>query len=189
MQSPLDMILHPLDLREHGTTPGGLSLYRIVWADSRTTKLSHEGKVYEFKRYEEQPRAMDHWILEKWLPAEKYIGMTREQFESMLAGMYGAPTEPYPVDGEYELVHIFEGSVDPAKVHALISHMEWRLANVSLADRKKEVVAEAMDAQVAKKDAQRKVIEDIVGRDTNTKTIERFDPTLEMTTERPKYVN
>jgi hypothetical protein len=171
MQSPLDMILHPLELREHGTTPGGLSLYRIVWADSRISKLGYEGKLHTFPRYEDQLLTHGKWILEKWLPAEKYVGMTRDAFETFLAAQPGAPTEEYPTDGEYELVHIFAGLVDSAKVRQLIDHMEFRLRNVSLKDRKQEVVQEAADLKVAVKVAKLKVLEDALGRDTPTEKV------------------
>lgn len=49
------------------------------------------------------PQAGIAWVLEKWLSAYEFTGMTAEQWNKTDIGVLG----PYPFRGEYELAHIF----------------------------------------------------------------------------------
>ena len=164
MQSPLEIKFHPLDLSEHGVTSGGLPLYRVVWAKSRITKLLYEGKVIELPMYDEMPLTYGKWILEKWLSPMKYVGMTRDQWEAMFAAgpMFGAPKQEYPVDGEYELAHIFTGTVSAAEAREGIAKTESDLRNLSPEELKKLRLQREEKKRTAQKAEKAKVMAEII---------------------------
>jgi hypothetical protein len=124
---------HPLDLSEHGKTPAGLPLYRIVLADSRIDKVFSEGVIHELPRYE---ACEGEWVLEKWRSAYDLTKMTPLQWQELLdSQMFGTAQMEYPTDGDYELSYPFEGSVDPTKARMICTMIEFDQNNYTDADR------------------------------------------------------
>lgn len=122
--------IHPLDLSRFGKTPQGKPVYRVVWADSRIEKAEYEGRMYDVPLYTD--KAAGKWILEKWLPADRFAG-TREAFEKSCRDM-GVNME-YPADGEYELSAIFPGEVVPELAYFWAGGINYDQANHTPAER------------------------------------------------------
>ena len=170
MQSPLEIRFHPADLSIFGRSPGGLPLYRVVWADSRITKLFHDSEVLELPFYGPDTLTSGQWILERWLPPERYIGMTREKFETFVESQRGEdgelpPTEAWPSQGEYELADIFSGHVDVEEIREAIAKTEHDFNHLSPFERVKEVHERFAQRQKRKKEMKNLKIEEILGRD------------------------
>lgn len=137
MQPNSDVTFHPLDLSEHGRTPTGAAMYRIVWADSRIDKVKFEGHFHEIPRYE---AAEGKWVMEKWLSAYDLTKMTPLQYQELLTSqVFGSAEMPYPTDGDYELSYMFEGNVDPTKAHQIASMINFDRANFTDAQRAQAV--------------------------------------------------
>lgn len=171
MQSPLEITSHPLDMSVFGRSPGGLPLYRVVWADSRVTKLLYEGRVHEMPFYGPDTVTAGHWILERWLSPEKYIGMTREQFEQFVVSQRlpdGSlpPTEEWPSLGEYELAHVFTDHVSMEEVREAIAKTEYELANFTPAMRAQAIAQRFEDKRKAKKARKGYKLDEIMGRNS-----------------------
>lgn len=90
-----------------GLNPHGEPLYRIIFAPSRRYLVVGEWPdgsncAQWCKLY---PELGDIWVMEKWLPAEKFAKCTREQWnrENLVLG-------PFPERGDYEICHSFEVS-------------------------------------------------------------------------------
>lgn len=143
MQPSYEITFHPVDLSQHGKTPNGLPLYRVVWADSRKTHLIYKGQRRTIPRYFPDPELNTgaHWILERWKSAEEFVGMSREQYDAMVKQFPWAPTEEFPTDGDYDFEYGFEAEVDEALLHKAIALREFRRTRVSLEERKAEAVA------------------------------------------------
>jgi hypothetical protein len=151
MQPDREITFHPLDLIEHGKTPTGLPLFRIVQGDTRLDKVKFEGRIHELPRYE----VGNKWVLEKWLSAEDLTQMTPEQYAAMLAAqIFGSAEMAYPTDGDYELSYKFEDSVDPGKAHAICAMIQFGKLNFTDAERavalKKSAERKAFDADALK---------------------------------------
>lgn len=147
---------YPLDLSEHGLTPKGMPMFRIVWADSRIEKVGLGNEMHQIHLYD--GKANGKWVLEKWLPVEKLVGMTREQYEELLTGpMFGGVQMEYPVDGDYEMVAVFKDSVTPAYAHQLCSMVNCDQANFTNAER-----AQALRESLEKKEAETEEAKDNV---------------------------
>ena len=160
MQSALEITMHPVDLSRHGKTPSGLPVYRVVWADTRTTTCLVQGKRHVLPRYVsgDGVDASGHWILEKWAPPEITMGMTREVWSELIAGFqsqFGVPpaVEQWPETGEYELSYIFPGEVDENQVHRVLALHEHNLQAQSDFDRAKQLEAERDAKEKAKREA------------------------------------
>lgn len=137
MQSQLEIRVHPLDLSEYGKNPQGAPIWRVVWADSRVEKFYYEGIMHESPLYE---MAAGKWILEKWLSAEKFVGMTRTAYsELMLSGKFGGVQMEYPELGEYQLSEVFPGEVVPELARLWASQINYDQANFTNADRARAV--------------------------------------------------
>lgn len=161
MQPSFEIKFHPVDLSEYGKTPTGLPLYRVVWAESRKTRLLYNGKLRIIPRYlalfqeladvypdltPEQKTACTrnmraHWILERWKSPEEFIGMSRERYNAMAVQFPLAPTEEFPSDGEYDFEHWFPFEVDEALLKASLHQYEERRHTVTLAEKRAEAVA------------------------------------------------
>lgn len=79
-------------------------LYRIVFASSRLHIVNYQADDGSW-RAEWRPRYRsigDKWILEKWISAPEYYGMSRTRWEREY------PNLPWQARGEYEQVHTFE---------------------------------------------------------------------------------
>ena len=85
MQPLLELRLHPVDLREFGVTPSGANIYRMVWADSRKSVAFRGDKRITTAKYQHSAESelAGKWILEKWLSAMEYYGMTAEKWETL----------------------------------------------------------------------------------------------------------
>jgi len=129
-------------------------MYRIVWADTRKSKIIVNGKRREVSRYVhgEEAKCAGHWVMEKWAPGEVLWGMTKEQYEAMLVQMPGLAAEQWPEKGDYEFSYLFEGSVDPVFVHKQIAMHEFKLERTTMRDR--------MDAMEQAEDKKEKIADE-----------------------------
>lgn len=142
MQPSYEIKFHPCDLSQHGKTPKGLPLYRVVWGETRKTKLIYKGKLHSIPRYMPDPELnTSHWILERWKSAEEFVGMSREQYEALLRQFPFAPTEEFPTDGEYDFEYGFPGEVDEIMLHKALAVREFRRTHMSNQERVAEAVA------------------------------------------------
>ena len=135
MQASYEIKHHPVNLERHGLNIYGAPLYRVVWADSRISKVICRGKRFEIPRYQHEPEVKGHFVLEKWAPPEVIVGMTREQYEDMLATIPNAAAEEYPERGEYELSYVFRGEVDEVWLHRQLDFHEARFRNTTTAEK------------------------------------------------------
>lgn len=157
MQPSFEITKHPIDLSEHGRTPTGAPLFRIVRADTRVDKVRFEGRTHEIARYE---AAESKWVLEKWLSAFDLTQMTPEQYESLLESqLFGSAQMPYPEGGDYELSYVFDGSVDVGKAHKIAAMIQFghenrtdeeRAQSLKEAATKKALDVESMKAEIVK---------------------------------------
>lgn len=155
MQDLTTIMAHSLDLSQYGVNPAGKPIYRIVWADSRTEKFEYEGKIHQVPLY--AGKADGKWIMEKWLSAEDFYGMTREQFAIAERDM-GVGME-YDTAGTYELCTggggIFPGEVTPRLAHLWASQINCDQANFTDAERARalrDAYEESSKAAEKKKD-------------------------------------
>jgi len=160
MQPKYELAFHPVDLSRHGLNPYGDPLYRVIWADTRKTKVIHLGKIHILPRYShgEEVNAKGHWVLEKWAPPEVIVGLTRDQYEALLLTFPSAAAEDYPEKGDYELSRIFNEesgpfckSIDEIALHKQLYFHKWRFEHTTNAERLQETVV-AEDAKEAEAD-------------------------------------
>ena len=158
MQPSYEITFHPVDLSRHGLNPYGRHLYRVVWADSRKSKVICNGKMRILSRYAHDDGALGHYVLERWAPPKVIVGMTREQYEVFLSTFLNAAAEEYPERGDYELARVFNEEsgpfsrhIDEIALHAQLDFHDWRFRNTTVEDRKLEAIA-AEDAKEAVKD-------------------------------------
>jgi hypothetical protein len=152
MQPDFELRFHPLDLSRFGKTPKGKPMYRIVWADTRKSTCFYMGKRYTLPRYQhgDEASASGKWVMEKWVPAEKLLGMTAEQYGQMQSAMPHMAYEKYPVDGDYELSYVFHsGHVDEQRIVALLAAHEQRFANTTATERTQQVKDREEQKEVA----------------------------------------
>lgn len=155
MQDLATIKVNSIDLSEYGVNPAGKPIYRVVWADSRVEKFEHEGKIHQVSLY--AGKADGKWVMEKWLSAQDFYGMTQEQFKAMEKQM-GVGME-YDTAGTYELCTggggIFPGEVTPRLAHLWASQINCDQANYTNAERAKalrEAYAESSKQADIKKD-------------------------------------
>lgn len=144
MSQPLyELTLHPVDLTRHGVTPYGFSLYRVVWADTRKSKVLYHGKIHELPRYfhGDESSAAGKWVLEKWVAPEILLGMSRDAYDQFLAAMPHAAAEAWPERGDYELSYVFPANVDEVMIHKQLEMHEHRHNHMNLGDHLREAEA------------------------------------------------
>jgi hypothetical protein len=150
MQPSFEIRFHPVDLSRHGLNPYGQPIYRVIWADTRKSKVMCRGKRYILPRYRhgEEANASGHFVLERWAPPEVIVGMTREQYEAFLSGFPNAALEEYPERGDFELSRIFNETsgpfaahIDEVALHKQLEFHEWRFKATTTQDRKLELEA------------------------------------------------
>ena len=85
MQSIAELRIHPVDLSEFGATPSGEELYRVVWSDSRKSIAYRGDRKIVTDKYQHGAESglSGKWILEKWLSAAAYYGMTADQWDAL----------------------------------------------------------------------------------------------------------
>jgi hypothetical protein len=110
------------NLDRFGLNPYSQPLYRVVFGPSRRSLVCgnwSDGTV-SAKLLPKYNSVGDRWILEKWLSAEQFAGVSRIVWDAELAIL-----GPWPERGEYEMVHAFEacGPVD-ANLDKLIAWIE-----------------------------------------------------------------
>lgn len=124
-----------VDMTRFGKNIFGDPLYRIVWGPSRRHLAiqpqqyvnsgggvvlgSGAGKAHFVVSY---PHAGDHWVLEAWMTAFNFTGMTPVQWENSEEGhILGG----YPTRGDYVPAHVF-WHVDPLNcdIQSIISLVE-----------------------------------------------------------------
>lgn len=132
MQPLFEITVNPIDLSEYGKTPKGKPLYRVVWSDTRLMKVRYAGKTHELPMY---GHLAGKWIMERWLPAEQVMGMSREAFDILVRDQK-LPECSYPIDGEYEFVMAFPQEVVPGVAHKTIQMIEFQRNNLTAKDRK-----------------------------------------------------
>lgn len=156
MQDLTTIKVHSLDLSEYGKNPAGKPIYRVVWADSRVEKYEVEGKIHQVPLY--AGKADGKWVMEKWLSAEDFYGMTSQQFAEAQKQM-GVGME-FDTSGTYELCTggggIFPGEVTPKLAHLWASQINCDQANYTDAERARalrEAYEESTKEAEKKKDA------------------------------------
>lgn len=143
MQPSYEIKFHPVDLSQYGSGPKGIPLYRVVWGETRKTKLIYKGVLKTIPRYfpDAELHTGAHWILERWKSPEEFYGMSREQYAAMQSQFPFAPSEEWSSDGDYDFEYGFPAEVDEAMLHKALALREFRRNNVSLEERKAEAVA------------------------------------------------
>jgi hypothetical protein len=143
--SPVPIQTFPVDLKSHGTNIYNQPLWRVVWGESRYFLAAEpSGEFRWFPLY-----GVPFWVLEKWIPAEKWAGK-REDWE--IQERMGVKLGPYPSQGEYDTSFIFQengNAYEPTRgaiekviswVNAgrSISYIEKRAALKAEVDRRQE---------------------------------------------------
>jgi hypothetical protein len=143
LQPNYEINIHPIDLSSHGKTPAGLPMYRVVWANTRKTKLLYKGKFHIIPRYlpDAELNTGEHWILERWKSAEEFVGMSKQRYQEMASQFPWAPSEVFPIDGEYDFEFGFEAEVDEDIIRKALMERAFRITHVSLAERIAEATA------------------------------------------------
>lgn len=141
MQASYEIKFHPVDLSQFGKTPEGLSFYRVVWADTRKTKLIYKGKIKVIPRYLDGELTGGKWVLERLKGPVEFYGMSREQYDAMVTQFPWAPTEEWSSSGDYEFEYAFPGEVDEVMLSKALAIAEFRRQHVSLAEKTAEAVA------------------------------------------------
>lgn len=97
---------YPVSMARFGLTPYGNNLYRIVFAPSVRHLIGgrwRDGRV-EYRSRPTYGNMGNEWVLERWLPAEEFCQMTREEYEIRFRNESGLFTMgPYPTEGVYFL--------------------------------------------------------------------------------------
>ena len=110
---------YPVSMERFGKNPYGENLWRIVFAPSRYHLLhGNDGSSKWAPMYR---HVGPYWVLEKWMSADAFAGMSRTRWEREMLIL-----GPWPERGEYQLAHVFEacGPVD-ANLDKLI---QWIMA-------------------------------------------------------------
>jgi hypothetical protein len=141
VQPNYEIKFHPADLSQFGKSPEGLPLYRVVWADTRKTKLIYKGQMRTIPRYLDGEITGGKWILERLKNPKEFYGMSREQYDEMARQFPWAPSEEWSSNGEYDFEYAFDGEVDEVMLHKALAITEFRRTNLSLADKTAEAVA------------------------------------------------
>jgi hypothetical protein len=141
MQSSSEITFHPIDLTRHGKNPAGQAVYRVVWADSRKSKVIAHGKVHVLPRYlhGDESSATGKWVLEKWVSPEVLLGMTRDGWDNFVKQVPQAAMEDWPEHGDYELSYVFPAEIDEALVHRMLDAHEYRFRELTASERKVEL--------------------------------------------------
>lgn len=141
---------------EAGKNPAGLPIFRVVSAPSRRYRVCTGNdlggrKMQEFPLYP----GIEQWILERWLPAERFAG-SRTAWEEQNRGEVSLG--PYPAAGEYVGCFTFPDSPPWSLVRSVIDAI---LAGdrTSLAE-KRRAIDEAHEKRKKEIDAQRDAIID-----------------------------
>ncbi len=85
MQPLSEIRVHPVKLSEFGTTPTGADVYRVVWADSRKSVAYRGNNKLVTDKYQHGAESdlRGKWVLEKWLSAAMYYGMSAEMWNAL----------------------------------------------------------------------------------------------------------
>lgn len=116
--------------------------YRVIWGGNRVAWVHGELDLL----YRHIPaRAINRWIIEKWLPAEEWWGPPETWEQTKQAGVW--LLGPYPYRGEYEHVLTIEGLNDeflqltpalaqeiPSRIEKALQHRNPRLSRQYLYD-------------------------------------------------------
>lgn len=102
----LDPLVQKTLVEFGGLNPYGQPYYRIVWGWQRGQWLGGEYRP----KYTDRARHRERWHLEKWCPAESF-GTPEQWYQSAMMDVGGTVVNvlgPYPVDGDYVRVIVFE---------------------------------------------------------------------------------
>jgi len=122
---PIAQLRHyPVSMRKYGLNPYGEPLYRIVFAPSRRYLVCGEWPDGSNCAHwiVKHKNLGNLWIMEKWIPGERYAGCSREVWNqnNLILG-------PFPDRGEYELCHVFEAcGPEDCNLEKLVSVIELR---------------------------------------------------------------
>jgi hypothetical protein len=137
--NPITSLRHyPINMDRFGKNPFGENMYRIVFAPTRKriiTGVWADGYVgprwrptYRLAMFDHDPKKAndpdnkDCWVMERWLSAKDFTGVTAEVWEKN-AGF--KVLGPYPARGEYELCHVFvSADPDQCNLDKLVSWVE-----------------------------------------------------------------
>lgn len=145
----------PMPMSRFGLNEFNENLWRIVFAPTVQRLIGGKWKdgSIEYRLRPTYRDLKDKWILEKWISAFEYSGMTEATYNFMMAdsetGMY--PSGPYPSRGVYFHVHTFE-SVQPGDCN-----LEWIIGVIAKAkNNDPQQVKQAIDEHYAAKESARK---------------------------------
>lgn len=91
----------PISMERFGKNPYNENLWRIVFAPSRV-HLVH-GDFGNSKWVPMYRHIGPLWVLEKWMSADAFAGMSRTRWEREMTIL-----GPWPERGEYQIAHVFE---------------------------------------------------------------------------------
>ena len=111
----------PLPMLRFGVNHLGTPLYRIVFAPTRRYLVCgawQDGSTKALWCKKHGPLG-DRWIMERWLAAEEYAKCSKETWDATMAVL-----GTWPVDGEYELCHVFVLTPDNMNIEKVIKWVE-----------------------------------------------------------------
>jgi hypothetical protein len=97
----------PTDMKRYGLNPYGEPIWRVVWGESVFYQAGTPGGDLQWL----PTYGIPVWVLEKWLPAEKFAG-TRQQWE-LDERASGIRLGTYPSQGEYATSFLFMEGAKP----------------------------------------------------------------------------
>jgi hypothetical protein len=123
-------------VRIGGLNPYGRPNYRLVWGWDRQEIIN--GKLHF--RYDAHEGHLERWHLERWLPAETFG--TPESWEETGSKVVDGETVnvlgPYPAQGDYERILVFENFRTKEYVEPELSTVEEAiLGNLKIRERTK----------------------------------------------------
>lgn len=155
---PKPQVHYSADLTRYGSNPYGEPLYRVVFAPSVRHLVGgrwRDGAV-EYRSRPTYGHIGNEWVLERWVPAHEYCGMSQSDYEIRFRNETGLFTMgPYPSNGTYVMC-----MDSPIKVEAistvgkLIEGIEHgrRNASISRSAKNKELIAADLIASEKAKD-------------------------------------
>ncbi len=147
LTSAPELVHAPWPMSAYGKNPFGENMYRCVWAPSRRRIVYGQWPDGSVKSdwTPKYPAVGERFILEKWLPVEKFAGCTREAWErqNSLLG-------PYPDRGDYEIIFTFdaEAPTDGA-LRTVIAAAEFG-SKITMAENRSFLKQQYEDEEAAK---------------------------------------
>lgn len=170
MQNLAEITVHTVDLSEFGKTPGGLPLWRVVWAPTRIEKVwwRETKQIFELQTYPER----ETWILEKWMSALDYAGTLDSYDAQQMKSPIGME---YPTDGEYAESMEFPTNESVSMVKKAVELLMYGKTNIT---EKERIAALRLREETKEKDLDTKTadaIRDVLDPQWNGKRVKLYD--------------